>query len=97
MRKAFLFLALATLTACSTTAAPPVAGREYGSDIAPILGSITYGGQPQSRTQKAPVGSTFNHEFTDSFGNQVVERYRIQPDRSLKIISRQVFNLPTGD
>lgn len=97
MRKILISLVVATLAACSATADPELVARDYGSDIAPISGSITYGGQPKSRLTKAPVGSSFDHEFYNSFGNRVVERYRIQPDRSLKIVSRQIFNLPSGD
>jgi len=95
MKKALIFLAGTMLTACSTTADPELAARAFGPDIQPIPGSITYGGQPGSRLTKSPAGSSFDHEFTDSFGNRVVERYRIRPDRGLSIISRQIFNLPS--
>lgn len=95
MRKTFVALAVATLTACSATVDPELVARDYGSDIKPISGSITYNGQPKSRLTKAPAGSTFEHEFNNSFGNRVVERYQIQPDRSLRIVSRQIFNLPS--
>jgi hypothetical protein len=53
----------------------------------PIPGSVTYGGQPVHRLQKAPIGSTFNNEFY-SGGERYSETYRIQSDRSLAIISR---------
>ena len=61
-----------------------------GPGIAPIPGSITYGGQPRSKLRKAPVGSTFDHVFHDNLGRRVVETYRIQPDRSLLLIHRRV-------
>lgn len=56
----------------------------------PIPGSITYGGQPRTKLTKAPIGSTFEHTFTDRYGRPVVETYRIQPDRSLLLIHRYV-------
>jgi len=65
-------VALATLTACSATADPELVARDYGADLAPIWGSITYGGQPESRLAKAPAGGTFGHEFTNRFGNSIV-------------------------
>ena len=61
-----------------------------GAGIEPIPGSITYGGQPRTKLTKAPVGSTFEHIFQDSFGRRVVETYRIQPDRSLLLVHRRV-------
>lgn len=95
MRAALICMAVAMLTACSATADPELVGRDYGSDLKPIPGSITYSGQARTRLTRSPVGSTFDHDFYNGFGNRVVERYRIQPDRSLKIISRQIFNLPS--
>lgn len=93
MKNAFIFLAVVMLTACSANGDPELAARAFGSDIKPIPGSITYGGQPKSRLTKSPAGSSFDHEFTNSFGNRVVERYRIRSDRGLSIVSRQIFNL----
>lgn len=97
MKMMSIIFAAAMLTACSTNADPELAARAYGPDIPPIAGSITYGGQPRSRLARSPAGSTFDHEFTNSFGNRVVERYRIRTDRSLSIVSRQIFNLPSDD
>ncbi len=94
MRRSLISLVVATLTACSTTNNLEVATRNYGSDIAPIPGSITYSGQPRTQLKKAPSGTTFEHELNDGYGNQVIERYQVQTDRTLKIISRQIFNLP---
>ena len=76
--------ALLLLTACSTD------GGSAGGDLAPIPGSITYGGQPRTKLSKAPVGSTFEHIFRDNLGRRVEETYRIQPDRSLLLIHRHV-------
>lgn len=59
--------------------------------LQPIPGSITYGGQPMTRLLKAPVGSSFDHEFT-SGGNRYSETYIIQADRSLKLANRSIRN-----
>jgi hypothetical protein len=62
-------------------------------DLEPIPGSITYGGQPRTKLTKAPVGSIVPHRFTS--GNSFVqETYVIQPDRSLKLIRRDYYDLP---
>ena len=74
-------LAALALSAC--TAAPT-------TGIEPIPGSITYGGQPRTKLTKSPIGSTFEHRFDDGPGREVFETYRIQPDRSLLLISRRV-------
>lgn len=58
--------------------------------LEPIPGSITYGGQPRTRLQKAPVGSSVSHQFINQFGQRVEERYVIQPDRSLKLVFRRI-------
>ena len=61
--------------------------------IEPIPGSITYNGQPRSKLTKAPIGSTFEHLFRDSFGDRYVETYRIAPDRSLQLLSRHKIDI----
>jgi len=86
-----LGLALA-LSSCTTAGA-----SGGGSDIAPIKGSITYGGQPRSKLTKSPIGSTFPHEFIDQFGDRVSETYVIEPDRSLRIIDRHVISESFSD
>ncbi len=58
-------------------------------ELEPIPGSITYNGQPRTKLTKSPAGSTFSHTFHDQRGNYWSETYQIQPDRSLKIISRR--------
>lgn len=60
--------------------------------LEPIPGSITYGGQPRSKLQKSPIGSVVVHRF-ESRGFQYEERYILQPDRSLKLVSRTRGNL----
>ncbi|MCQ4629895.1 hypothetical protein GB927_007610 [Shinella sp. CPCC 100929] len=61
--------------------------------IEPIPGSIIYNGQPRSKLTKAPIGSTFEHLFRDSFGDRYVETYRIAPDRSLQLLSRHKIDI----
>lgn len=62
-------------------------------DIEPIPGSITYGGQPRTKLTKAPVGSIVPHRFT--CGNSFVqETYVIEPDRTLRLIRRDYYDLP---
>ncbi len=70
---------------------------QIGPGIRPIPGSITYGGQPRTRLQKAPVGSPVDHQFYDESGNRVYETYLIQPDRSLKLVSRRICRGPFCD
>ena len=55
--------------------------------VEPIPGSIGYGGAPHAKLQKSPVGSTLVHRFNYE-GNEYEERYILQPDRTLKLISR---------
>jgi len=64
------------------------------SPLEPVPGSITYGGQPATRLTKAPIGSTVTNRFRDQFGQEWGERYIIQPDRSLKLVSRQRIEYP---
>ncbi|WEX76156.1 hypothetical protein PYH37_004433 [Sinorhizobium numidicum] len=84
MKIALLAICAALLSACSST----VVG--YGSQLEPIPGSITYGGQPRTRLTKAPVGSIVPHQFFDNFGHRVYETYIIEPDRSLRLTSRRI-------
>jgi len=60
------------------------------NDILPIPGSITYGGQPRTRLQKSPIGSKVSHVFTDEWAHRVQEVYVVQPDRTLKLVWRQI-------
>lgn len=75
-RQVFAVIGLLALASCTTT------------ELEPIPGSITYGGQPSTRLTKAPVGSTVSHEFYDG-SREVLETYVIQPDRSLKLVRRE--------
>jgi hypothetical protein len=78
------------LSGCTT-------GKDYNAPgVAPIPGSITYRGQPQTKLTKSPIGSTFPHNFINQFGEQVEETYMIQPDRSLKIVHREVRPIRFG-
>ncbi|WP_337266597.1 hypothetical protein [Oryzifoliimicrobium ureilyticus] len=66
------------------------------SDPQPIPGSITYGGQPKTRLTKAPVGGYVYNDFRDSTGYRVHETYIIQPDRSLRLMRREIIpDFPT--
>ena len=64
------------------------------SQLEPVPGSITYGGQPTTRLTKAPIGSTVTNRFRDQFGQEWGERYILQPDRSLKLVSRERIEYP---
>ncbi len=63
-------------------------GVSPASALEPIPGSITFGGQPAGKLQKAPVGSTVTHQFSYN-GTEYRETYLIQPDRSLKLVGRR--------
>ncbi|WP_026613664.1 hypothetical protein [Ensifer aridi] len=75
------------LSGCEATAVGYSAA--YSAYLEPIPGSITYGGQPRTRLTKAPVGSIVPHQFNDRFGRRVYETYVIEPDRSLRLVSRR--------
>lgn len=79
-RFALPLLATLALAGCTTG----------GMTLEPIPGSITYHAQPRTKLTKAPVGSTFEHQFIDDRGREVYETYRIEPDRSLSIVRRYV-------
>jgi hypothetical protein len=64
-------------------------------DLEPIPGSITYGGQPRTKLTKAPVGSIVPHTFM-SGSSFVKESYIIQPDRSLRLVRRDYFDIPVN-
>nr|WP_034850758.1 hypothetical protein [Sinorhizobium sojae] len=69
----------------------------YGYGLEPIPGSITYGGQPRTKLTKSPIGSIVPHQFIDRFGRRVYETYVIEPDRSLRLVSRRYRDLPFFD
>lgn len=95
MNKTILCAAFAlTLTGCTATPNSGMQPFEIGPGIQPIPGSITYGGQPRTRLTKSPIGSSLTHEFENEFGYRVIERYILQPDRSLLLVSRRVVRIP---
>lgn len=77
-RQIIAVLSLVALAGCTTGS----------TELEPIPGSLTYNGQPSTRLTKAPVGSTFSHDFYDG-SRQVLETYVIQPDRSVKLVRRE--------
>ena len=50
-------------------------------------GSLTYGGRVVH--YGAAPGHVVDHEFPDKFGYRVFEKYVVQPDGTLKLISRR--------
>lgn len=94
MKEIVLLITLACLSACNTASDPKSLSQNRGVGLNPVPGSITYSGQPRTKLNKSPVGSGFSHEFYNSAGNRVVERYVIRADRSLAIVSRHIINLP---
>ena len=68
-----------TAVVCAALASPAFA-------IEPIPGSITYGGA-NPKLQKSPPGSTLINRIDDG-SNEYEERYVVQPDHSLKLVSR---------
>ena len=87
MRKPASIIALAIfLTPFLAACTPP------GAALEPIPGSITYQGQPRTRLVKSPVGSTVHHDFRMSDGRIAFETYRIEEDRSLTLLSRQIIS-----
>ncbi|MGO7589291.1 hypothetical protein [Rhizobium leguminosarum] len=71
----------ALLAGCSSTDTPA---------LEPIPGSITYGGQPRTKLTKSPVGSAVYNQFYNETGQRVEETYILQPDRSLKLVRREI-------
>jgi hypothetical protein len=77
--KSLILLAAAALMLASCTT----------PDVEPIPGSITYGGQPRTKLTKSPIGSVVHNSFRTVTG-VAYETYIIQPDRSLKLIRREI-------
>ncbi|MGO4439087.1 hypothetical protein [Rhizobium sp. RAF56] len=71
-----------------------MACQQTTSELQPIPGSITYGGQPTQKLMKSPIGSLLPHTFTDQWGDRVKEIYILQPDRTLKLVSRFYIDSP---
>jgi hypothetical protein len=72
-------LSLVILSGCTT---------DSSTEVQPIPGSITYGGQPRTKLTKSPPGSVIYNSFYDSTGAKVRETYILQPDRTLKLTRR---------
>jgi hypothetical protein len=79
-----LLLCAPLLAACTMTE----------QSLQPIPGSITYRGQPEMKLTQSPPGTRLPHHFTNQWGEDVYETYIIQPDHSLKLVSRQVMTRP---
>ncbi|MDU0360891.1 hypothetical protein RWK44_10775 [Rhizobium sp. 25PS6] len=71
----------ALLAGCSSADTPA---------LEPIPGSITYGGQPRTKLTKSPVGSAVYNQFYNGTGQRVKETSILQPDRSLKLVRREI-------
>ncbi|MDE1159120.1 MAG: hypothetical protein PW791_12800 [Neorhizobium sp.] len=80
-------------TLLAGVAATLLLGAPAAFAIEPIPGSITYHGQPRTKLKKAPVGSPVYNDFF-SGTEQYHETYIIQPDRTLKLVDRQIVSLP---
>ncbi|MCA1440306.1 hypothetical protein I6F07_08795 [Ensifer sp. IC4062] len=78
-------LLVSSLSGCTATAVT----FGYSPYLEPIPGSITYGGQPRTRLRRAPVGSIVPHQFNDRAGRTVYETYVVEPDGSLRLVSRR--------
>lgn len=83
-RNLLAFMCVLGLAGCSQTSEP----------LQPIPGSITYGGQPRTKLLLSPIGSRLRHDFVDQLGRNVYETYILQPDRSLKLVSREYATPP---
>jgi hypothetical protein len=77
MRAAVFLMLLLPLAACNTTMPAPD----------PMRGSLTYGNRVVY--YGAAPGHVVDHEFPDKFGYRVFEKYVVQPDGTLKLISRR--------
>ncbi|MEF0939205.1 hypothetical protein [Rhizobium sp. BR 362] len=64
------------------------------SSLQPVPGSITYHGQPHLKLTQSPPGTRLPHHFVNQWGQDVYETYIIQPDRSLKLVSREEMTRP---
>ncbi|MBO3759381.1 hypothetical protein [Ciceribacter sp. L1K22] len=94
MKTAIAIAALALVLSGCTVASGQMDTR---AGLEPIPGSITYGGQPRTKLTRSPVGSIVRHTFRNELGQRVDEVYVIEPDRSLKIVSRKVCRGPFCD
>lgn len=77
---AFLVLSLGQ-SSCSTSAG-----------IEPFPASLTYGGR--SPIVDARVGSSFSYEVRDQFGDRYSELYEVQPDHTVRLVTRFKYSRP---
>ncbi len=64
-----------------------LAGSSAAFALEPIPGSLTYGGN-NVQLQKAPAGSSFEHAFITNTGDQAIETYRVNADKSVSLVTR---------
>ncbi len=64
-----------------------LAGSSAAFALEPIPGSLTYGGS-NVQLQKAPAGSSFEHAFITNTGDQAIETYRVNADKSVTLVTR---------
>jgi hypothetical protein len=67
------------------------AGSAAFAAVQPIPGSITYD-NANVQLEKAPVGSTFFHTFNNGSGQDVREIYKVNADKSVTLVDRQISN-----
>ncbi|SMC56769.1 hypothetical protein [Rhizobium sp. RU36D] len=64
-----------------------LAGSSAAFAIEAIPGSLTYGGS-NVQLQKAPAGSSFEHAFITNSGDQAIETYRVNADKTVTLVTR---------
>ena len=67
------------------------AGTSAFASVQPIPGSITYD-NANVQLEKAPVGSTFFHTFSDGSGRDVNEVYKVNADQTVTLVTRTISN-----
>lgn len=67
-------------------AAAIVSGCQSVSAYSPPSSGTAHGSLP-----KSPVGSTFQNQYEDNWGQQVVETYQVQSDHSVKLINKRKY------
>jgi len=48
-------------------------------------------GTAHGRLPKSPVGSQFQNQYEDNWGQQVIETYQVQADHSVKLINKRKY------
>ena len=67
------------------------AGSAAFASVQPIPGSITYD-NANVQMEKVPVGSTLFHTFANGDGRDVREVYKVNADKSVTLVDRQISN-----